>query len=162
MKASLPGWRTKVLTSHYILRCYGHRAASAGLKVSTSSTFTKLLREIANFFQRFGAVGGAASVLFCTDRLTRIELGRQKSVENVLHVYREEFVAIKQSVIPECISKEGYAVDFQTEQRSFDKSRCEAEMSNFLNVPLLIVAAPQWRFGDWIVRKFMTRGQCVC
>ncbi len=162
MKVLQPGWRISVPRPPYILRRFGRLAAFAGLGVWALGTVVMLLRENADLFQRFGALGVAASVLFFSDRLTKIELGRQKSVEKLLHEYGVELMAIKQGTPPEVIPKEGYAVDFLTEERNFDKLRSEAEMFTFLNVLLLTVATLQWGFGDRIVHRFMTCGQWVC
>lgn len=151
-----------MLTSRYILRRFGRLAAFTGLTVWALGTIFMLLRGNAELFQRFGALGAAASILFFTDRLTKIELGRQKSVEKLLHEYGIELMAIKQGKPPTEIPQEGYAVDFLTEERNFDQLRTQAEMFNFLNVMLLTVATLQWGFGDRIVHRFMACGEWVC
>jgi len=124
-------------------------------------TVVVLLADNAELFQRFGALGVAASVLFFTDRLAKIELGRQKSVEKLLHEYGVELTALKQGTAPEDIPQEGYAVDFLTEERNFDQLREQAEMFNFFNVLLLTVATLQWGFGDRLVNH-LTCGAAQC
>jgi len=125
-------------------------------------TVATLVTADAAMFQRFGALGTAASILFFTDRLAKIERGRQKSVEKLLHEYGVELMAIKQGTPAQDIPQEGYAVDFLTEERNFDQLRDQAEIFNILNVLLLTVATFQWGFGDRIVNKLITCGEWVC
>jgi len=135
--------------------------AFIGLAAWAVGTVVVLLADNAELFQRFGALGVAASVLFFTDRLAKIELGRQKSVEKLLHEYGVELTALKQGTAPEDIPQEGYAVDFLTEERNFDQLREQAEMFNFFNVLLLTVATLQWGFGDRLVNH-LTCGAAQC
>lgn len=149
-------------TSRYILQRFARIAAFTGLTAWAIGTVLELFQGDAETFQRFGALGTAASILFFTDRLAKIELGRQKSVEKLLHEYGIELMAIKQGTRAQDIPKEGYAVDFLTEERNFDKLRREAELFNFMNVLLLTVATLQWGFGDRIVHKLMICGDWSC
>jgi hypothetical protein len=146
----------------YILRRFAWFAAFAGLAAWAIGTVTVLLTANAELFQRFGALGVAASVLFFTDRLAKIELGRQKSVEKLLHEYGIELTAMKQGTPPQDIPQEGYAVDFLTEERNFDNLRQQAELFNLLNVLLLTAATLQWGFGDRVVNQLMLCGSPQC
>ncbi|WP_299628214.1 hypothetical protein [uncultured Tateyamaria sp.] len=137
--------------TRYILRRFARVVAFVGLAAWAIGTVLVLMGSNAELFQRFGALGVAASVLFFTDRLAKIELGRQKSVEKLLHEYGIELTAIKQGTPPSEIPQDGYAVDFLTEERNFDKLRAQAETFNFFNVVLLTVATLQWGFGDRLV-----------
>lgn len=137
--------------TRYILRRFARVVAFVGLAAWAIGTVLVLVGSNAELFQRFGALGVAASVLFFTDRLAKIELGRQKSVEKLLHEYGIELTAIKQGTPPSEIPQDGYAVDFLTEERNFDKLRAQAETFNFFNVVLLTVATLQWGFGDRLV-----------
>ena len=116
----------------------------------------------AELFQRFGALGVAASVLFFSDRLLKIELGRQRSVERLLHEYGVELAALKQGTPPTELPKEGFAVDFLTEERNFDALRQKADMFNVLNTVLLTFATLQWGFGDRLINKFIVCGAVQC
>jgi hypothetical protein len=146
----------------YILRRFAWFAAFIGLAAWAIGTITVLWTANAELFQRFGALGVAASVLFFTDRLAKIELGRQKSVEKLLHEYGIELTAMKQGTRPQDIPQEGYAVDFLTEERNFDSLRQQAEMFNLLNVLLLTAATLQWGFGDRIVNQMLLCGSPQC
>mmetsp|Transcript_29513 Transcript_29513/g.57938 ORF Transcript_29513/g.57938 Transcript_29513/m.57938 type:complete len:151 (-) Transcript_29513:1990-2442(-) len=148
-------------TTRYILSRFARAVAFIGLAAWAVGTVVVLLADNAELFQRFGALGVAASVLFFTDRLAKIELGRQKSVEKLLHEYGVELTALKQGTAPEDIPQEGYAVDFLTEERNFDQLREQAEMFNFFNVLLLTVATLQWGFGDRLVNH-LTCGAAQC
>lgn len=145
----------------YILRRFAWFAAFAGLAAWAIGTVVVLVLGDAELFQRFGALGVAASVLFFTDRLAKIERGRQKSVEKLLHEYGVELTAMKQGTPPEDIPQEGYAVDFLTEERNFDMLREKAQFFNFINVLLLTVATLQWGFGDRLLNH-ITCGSAQC
>lgn len=148
-------------TARYILTRFARFVAFTGLTAWAIGTILVLFANNAELFQRFGALGVAASVLFFTDRLAKIELGRQKSVEKLLHEYGVELTALKQGTPPAEIPQEGYAVDFLTEERNFDNLREQAEMFNFFNVLLLTVATLQWGFGDRLVNQ-MICGAAQC
>jgi hypothetical protein len=138
-------------TIRYILRRFTRLAAFVGLAAWAAGTLYVSLTGDADLFQRFGALGVAASVLFFSDRLASIEIGRQRSVEKLLHEFGVELAAMKQGVQPEEIPSEGYAVDFLTEERHFDDLRQKAVMFNFLNVLLITFTTLQWGFGDLFV-----------
>jgi len=142
-------------TVRYILRRFSRLAAYVGLFAWAVGTVIVLAFGNAELFQRFGALGVAASVLFFSDRLAQIELGRQKSVEKLLHEYGLELAAMRQGTPPQEIPEQGFAVDFMTEERHFDLLRQRAELFNFVNVMLLTVGTLQWGFGDRIVNQFV-------
>lgn len=104
-------------------------------------------------FHRFGALGVAASFLFFSDRLTRIELGRQRSVERLLHEYGVELAALRQGKSATEFPPEGFAVDFLTEERNFDQLRQQADLFNVFNVLLMTAATLQWGFGDQLIGR---------
>lgn len=148
-------------TVRYILRRFSRLTAYLGLFAWAAGTLIVLFSGQAELFQRFGALGVAASVLFFSDRLAQIELGRQKSVEKLLHEYGLELAAMRQGTSPQDIPEEGFAVDFLTEERHFDLLRQRAELFNFGNVMLLTVATLQWGFGDRLVNRLLCgAGQC--
>ncbi|MDJ0994611.1 MAG: hypothetical protein QNI90_13625 [Dinoroseobacter sp.] len=102
-------------------------------------------------FQRFGALGVAAAVLFFTDRLTQIELTRQRAVEAMLHEYGLRFEAIHAGTKPEDLPDKGYTLDFLDEESAFTRLRRKAEAINSGNTALLSIATLQWGFGDLAV-----------
>ena len=136
-----------------ILARFSRFVAFAGLAGYAVGTIWSLSVGDAETFQRFGALGVAASFLFFSDRLTQIELGRQRSVERLLHEYGVELAALRQGKDPKEIPPEGYAVDFLTEERNFDQLRRQADAFNVMNVLLMTVATLQWGFGDRIVTR---------
>lgn len=116
----------------------------------------------ADLFHRFGALGVAASFLFFSDRLTKIELGRQRSVERLLHEYGVELAALRQGKQATEIPPEGYAVDFLTEERNFDALRRKADLFTMFNVTLMTAATLQWGFGDRFVWRLLGCGGVPC
>lgn len=149
-------------STRYILRRFGRVVAFAGLAAWAVGTVVAVLLGEAQTVQRFGALGVAASVLFFSDRLTQIELGRQRTVEKLLHEYGLELSALRRGVEPKDIPDEGYAVDFLTEERHFDSLRQRADLTNFANVLLITVATLQWGFGDRIVERLVFCGNGEC
>lgn len=109
-------------------------------------------------FQRFGSLGVAAAVLFFTDRLTKIELSRQRSVEKLLHEYGVELEALKAGTDPKEIPARGYVIDFLTEEREFDKLRTVADRFSLANIVLLTLSTLQWGFGELIYQNLVTGG----
>ena len=149
-------------TARYILVRFSRYVAFAGLAAWAAGTAWTLNAGDADLFERFGALGVAASVLFFSDRLTHIELQRQRSVERLLHEYGVELAAMKQGTPPTELPQEGYAVDFLTEERHFDRLRHQADLFSFGNVLLLTVATLQWGFGDRIVIATGLCGAAAC
>lgn len=148
-------------TTRYILRRFSRLVAYIGLAAWFIGTAIALYYGAAETVQRFGALGVAASVLFFSDRLTQIELGRQRSVERLLHEYGVELAALRQGTPADKLPKEGFAVDFLTEERNFDGLRQKADLFNFFNVMLMTLATLQWGFGDRIVMR-LTCGGAPC
>lgn len=146
----------------YILRRFGRAVAYVGLTAWAIGTVLALYWGEAGTFQRFGSLGVAASVLFFSDRLLKIELSRQRSVERLLHEYGVELAAMRQGTQATDIPPEGYAVDFLTEERNFDLLRHQADLFNFGNVLLLTVATLQWGFGDRVVANIELCGSPIC
>lgn len=146
----------------YILRRFGRLVAFLGVVAWVVGSWWTWSAGNAEIFQRFGALGVAAAVLFFSDHLTRIELARQRSVERLLHEFGVELTAMRQGVNPTEMPKEGYAVDFLTEERNFDGLRQKADLVNFLNVMLMTVATLQWGFGDRVVNKLVVCGLAQC
>jgi len=138
--------------TRYILRRLARLVALLGVLTWTIGTVWSLLGNHIELFQRFGSLGVAASVLFFTDRLLKIELSRQKSVEKLLHEYGVELGAMKAGTDPVEIPDKGYTVDFLTEERKFDLLRQRADIYNVANVILMAVATIQWGFGDFFLR----------
>lgn len=149
-------------TTRYILVRFGALMAFAGLAAWAVGTIWAWFHGAAGLFQRFGALGVAASVLFFSDRLMRIELGRQRSVERLLHEYGVELAEMKRGIAPTDLPKEGFAVDFLTEERNFDKLRRQADGFNIANTVLLTLATLQWGFGDRLVNRVMVCGAGEC
>lgn len=149
-------------TARYILQRFGRLVAFLGLAAWAIGTVWAWSIGSADMFHRFGALGVAASVLFFSDRLLKIELSRQRSVERLLHEYGVELAALRQGTKPTDIPQEGYAVDFLTEERNFDLLRRQADLFNFSNVLLLTGATLQWGFGDRLVNKIMVCGAATC
>lgn len=137
-------------------------AAYAGLTAYGSGSAWSLIGGDADLFHRFGALGVAASFLFFSDRLTKIELGRQRSVERLLHEYGVELAAMRQGKNATEIPPEGYAVDFLTEERNFGALRRQAGLFNFMNVLLMTASTLQWGFGDRFVWHLLGCGAAPC
>jgi len=149
-------------TTRYILVRFGGLVAFVGLTAWAVGTVWTWFAGAAGLFQRFGALGVAASVLFFSDRLMRIELNRQRSVERLLHEYGVELAEMKRGIPPTDLPKEGFAVDFLTEERNFDMLRRKADVFNIANTALLTVATLQWGFGDRLVNHLMVCGAGQC
>jgi hypothetical protein len=132
----------------FIFRRFGRLVAYLGLIVWAVGSVWALTAGSADLFHRFGALGVAASVLFFSDRLLKIELSRQRSVERLLHEYGVELAAMKEGKAATEIPRDGYVVDFLTEERNFDALRHQADVFNIANVTLMTVATLQWGFGD--------------
>ncbi|MEM1078968.1 MAG: hypothetical protein AAGI09_10610 [Pseudomonadota bacterium] len=125
--------------------------AVLGLAVYLLGSLLSLTSGHPELFQRFGALGVAAAILFFTDRLTQIELTRQRAVEAMLHEYGLRFEAIASGTKPEDLPNEGYTLDFLDEESAFTRLRRKAEAINSGNTGLLSVATLQWGFGDLAV-----------
>ncbi|MEL6450832.1 MAG: hypothetical protein AAFQ19_06195 [Pseudomonadota bacterium] len=146
----------------YIIQRFGRSMAFVGLAAWGIGTVLSLWAGSAGVFQRFGALGSAAAVLFFSDRLAQIELERQTSVEKILHEYGLELAALKDGVRPEDLPKTGFAVDFLTEERNFGALRLRADRFSYANVMLLTVATLQWGFGDLFVNWLVVCGRAQC
>ncbi|MEP4194124.1 MAG: hypothetical protein ABJL99_00650 [Aliishimia sp.] len=146
----------------YIFQRFSGFAAILGLTAWIVGTVLTWWFGEADTFQRTGALGVAASVLFFTDRLTQIELGRQRSVERLLHEYGVELAALRHGTKPQELPSKGFAVDFLTEERNFDELRRKADMFNFFNVVLITLATLQWGFGDRLINHFSMCGPSQC
>jgi hypothetical protein len=145
-----------------ILARFTRFVAFAGLAAYAAGSVFSLYIVDAETFQRFGALGVAAAFLFFTDRLTKIELGRQRSVERLLHEYGVELAALRQGKPATEIPLEGFAVDFLTEERNFDRLRRQADWFNAANVVLITAATLQWGFGDRWVNNLVVCGAPSC
>lgn len=128
--------------------------AIIGLVIYVIGTFASLSTGHPELFQRFGALGVAAAVLFFTDRLTQIELTRQRAVEAMLHEYGLRFEAIHAGIPPEDLPDKGYTLDFLDEESAFTRLRRKAEAINNGNTALLSIATLQWGFGDLAMEAF--------
>ncbi|MEM9394543.1 MAG: hypothetical protein AAGA38_11835 [Pseudomonadota bacterium] len=128
--------------------------ALAALVTYVCGTALCLITGHPELFQRFGALGVAAAVLFFTDRLTQIELTRQRAVEAMLHEYGLRFEALASGTTPEELPNKGYTLDFLDEESVFTRLRRKAEAINSGNTALLSVATLQWGFGDLAVEAF--------
>ena len=146
----------------HILRRFSLLVALVGLVVWAVGTVWFATSGNAELFQRFGTLGVAASLLFFSDQLSQIELGRQRSVERLLHEFGVELAALRQGTRPQDIPREGYAVDFLTEESNFDWLRQKADIFNFANVVLLTCATLQWGFGDRAINKLVVCGSVQC
>lgn len=105
-----------------------------------------------DMFQRFGALGVAAAILFFTDRLQQIELNRQKTVERILHEFGLELEVMKEGVPAKDIPNEGFLTDYLEEEVQFQSLREKAERINSRNIFLLTIATLQWGFGDTFLK----------
>jgi len=129
--------------------------ALVALATYVGGTALCLITGHPDLFQRFGALGVAAAVLFFTDRLTQIELTRQRAVEAMLHEYGLRFEALASGTIPEDLPNEGYTLDYLTEESAFTRLRRKAEAINSGNTALLSIATLQWGFGDLAVEALL-------
>lgn len=137
------------------LRLLMRWVAYLGLAAWAIGSVASFAEDSAVLFQRFGALGVAASVLFFTDRLTKIELSRQQSVERLLHEYGLELEVLKSGTDPQDIPAKGYVIDFLTEERNFDRLRGRADWFNAWNTALMTVATLQWGFGDLFLARYV-------
>lgn len=110
-------------------------------------------------FQRFGALGVAAAVLFFSDQLTTIELDRQRTVERLLHEYGLELEVLKSGTDPRDLPARGYVIDYLTEERHFDRLRARADRINAANIVLLTLSTLQWGFGDLMMIAMAPTGE---
>lgn len=149
-------------TARFILTRFGRLVAFLGLATWAVGTAWATVTGSAGLVQRFGALGVAASVLFFSDRLLKIELGRQRSVERLLHEYGVELAELKRGTPPTELPKQGYAVDFLTEERNFGALRRQADIFNVANTILLTIATLQWGFGDRLVNRLIVCGSAHC
>lgn len=133
----------KILTAHL-----ARVVANFGLLAYVLGTIAAIVAKNPGAFQRFGAIGTAAAVLFFTDRLAQIELRRQKTVERILHEFGLELEVLKEGVEPKELPNEGYVTDYLAEEAQFDHLRGHAERINSRNIFLLTIATLQWGFGD--------------
>ena len=148
--------------TRYILRRFNRGAAFLGLAAWTFGTALMLWGGRPEVFQRLGALGVAASVLFFTDRLSQIELGRQRSVEKILNEYGIELSALTQGTDPQDMPQYGYVVEYLTEERYFDHIRRKSDLINAFNVFLMKVATLQWGFRDIFHCRFVSAFNGVC
>jgi len=130
------------------VRRFARAVAVGGLLAYAAGSVTSLLRLDPDLFHRFGALGVAAAVLFFNDRLLRIELARQLRVERLLHEYGLELEVLKSGTDPREMPREGYVIDFLTEERGFGQLRTVADRVQAANIVLLTVSTLQWGFGD--------------
>ena len=131
-----------------VFRRLSRATAVIGLTAWAAGSLWAIAQGDANVFHRFGALGVAASVLFFTDRLLKIELSRQRSVERLLHEYGLELEVLRSGTAPTEIPATGYVIDFLTEERQFDRLRQTADRFQTANIGLLTVSTLQWGFGD--------------
>lgn len=142
-----------------VFRRMSRAVAVVGLTAYVAGTAVSLLRGDPDLFHRFGSLGVAAAVLFFTERLLKIELERQRRVERMLHEYGLELEVMKMGTPPTDIPREGYVIDFLTEERHFNHLRATADRVNAANVLLLSVATLQWGFGDLILHAVTGWGE---
>ncbi|MGG7643984.1 hypothetical protein ACQ5SP_04135 [Rhodovulum sp. YNF3179] len=122
--------------------------ATVGLGVYLLGTAVSLATGATGVFQRFGSLGVAAAILFFTDRLLKLELERQRTVERMLHEYGVEFEVLREGIPPRELPPGGYEADYLSEEAKFSRLRRRAGRINALNIVLLTVATLQWGFGD--------------
>ena len=146
------------LISSNAIRRLSRIVAGIGLLAWVIGSLVSLVYGSPEMFQRFGSLGVAAAVLFFTDRLTKIELSRQRSVEKLLHEYGVELEAMKAGTDPREIPERGYVIDFLTEEREFDKLRATADRFNLGNIVLLTLSTLQWGFGELIFSNLAPGG----
>lgn len=133
----------------------GRGVALLGLTAWAVGSAASFLAADASLFQRFGSLGTAAAVLFFSDRLTQIELSRQRTVERLLHEFGVELQELKAGTDPRDMPRAGYVIDFLTEERRFDELRDSAGRWGMLNIALLTLATLQWGFGDRFFSAFL-------
>ncbi|WP_116132160.1 hypothetical protein [Tropicimonas sp. IMCC34043] len=143
-----PGNQTGARGVTRYLHRFGRATALLGLCVWVTGSLASFYVGDASMFQRFGSLGSAVAVLLFTDRLTRIELSRQRTVERLLHEFGVEMEQLKAGADPRDIPRRGYVIDFLTEERKFDQLRGSAGRWGMLNTALLTLATLQWGFGD--------------
>ncbi|MEO0937085.1 MAG: hypothetical protein AAFY38_02910 [Pseudomonadota bacterium] len=148
--------------ARFILMRLSRVTAYVGLIAWACASLYMLWVGNADIFQRLGALGVAAAVLFFSDQLAQIELSRQRTVEKLLHEFGLELAALRDGVPPTELPKTGYVIDTLTEERNFDALRTQASVFNALNVLLLTLATIQWGFGDRIVNRLITCGAVEC
>lgn len=148
----------RALLSSRTIRRFSQIVAGVGLAGWVVGSLLSILFGTPEMFQRFGSLGVAAAVLFFTDRLTKIELSRQRSVEKLLHEYGVELEAMKAGTDPKEIPDRGYVIDFLTEEREFDKLRATADRFSLANIVLLTLSTLQWGFGEMIFETIAPGG----
>jgi len=126
--------------------------AVGGLAVYIVGTLASLIALSPETFQRFGSLGVAAAILFFTDRLLKIELSRQRTVEAILHEFGLRFEVMQSGIEPTEMPEEGYSADYLEQESEFTRLRRRAERINAVNVVLLTVSTLQWGFGDAALR----------
>lgn len=140
------------------VRRFGRLTATVGLIAWAGGSLWSILSFSPGYFQRFGALGVAAAVLFFTDRLMQIELARQRTVEKLLHEYGLELEVLRSGTPPTDIPVTGYVIDFLTEERNFDQLRSSADRINVANISLLTMSTLQWGFGDLLLAALAQDG----
>ncbi len=129
-------------------RAFARAVPVVGLAAYASGTLSALLAGAPELFQRFGAIGVAAAILFFDDRLARVELLRQQSMERLLHEYGLELEALKEGIAPTSMPERGYLIDYLQEEARLERLRRQAAWIGTANILLLVVATLQWGFGD--------------
>lgn len=147
-----------MIETTHLFRRLARGMAILGLAVWAIGSAWAILGASPGLFHRFGALGVAASVLFFTDRLLKIELSRQRSVERLLHEYGLELEVMRSGTPPTDIPARGYVIDFLTEERNFDRLRHSADRFQTMNVGLLTVSTLQWGFGDLFLTYLLPGG----
>ena len=140
---------------NYLPARLSRMTANFGLVAYLIGTLTSIVMVHPEMFQRFGSLGVASAILFFTDRLLRVELRRQKSVERILHEYGLEFDELKHGVPANEIPGTGIETDFRSEEAKFLQLRDHAERINSRNILLLTLATVQWGFGEVFLKWVM-------
>ena len=141
-----------VASGTHIFRRLAPAVAVIGLGAWAVGSVVSFVVGHAGLVPRFGALGVAASVLFFTDRLLKVELARQRTVERLLHEYGVELEALRAGTPPTAIPERGYVIDFLVEERNFDRLRASSDRFQAANIGLLTVSTLQWGFGDLLLR----------
>ncbi|MEE4120974.1 MAG: hypothetical protein V2I65_18385 [Paracoccaceae bacterium] len=141
-----------------LLRRLSRAVAIVGLAAWAIGSAVALATRAPDLFHRFGALGVAASVLFFTDRLLRIELARQRAVERLLHEYGVELEAMRAGTPPTELPRHGYIIDYLVEERRFGALRQTADRFQAANIGLLTVSTLQWGFGDLLLSALTEGG----
>jgi len=149
-------------TSTYLLRRLSRAVAFLGLAAWGIGTLTVMIHTQADLFQRMGALGVAASVLFFTDQLGRIEQARQRTVETLLHEFGLALDSLRHGADVTELAKIEDAVDVLAEEQNFERLRRRADALNGLNVVLLTLTTLQWGFGDRWVNTMLVCGAPEC